>query len=77
MPSIPTRKLQSTSVYMTPLQQQRLQALGAVSKVPTAERIRQGIELILAAHNVPLTVEGIQEYLAQRELDFAKGKTGS
>jgi hypothetical protein len=37
-------------------------------------RARLDAELVLAAHNVPVTVEGIQEFLAQRELDFAHAR---
>jgi len=38
----------STTVYLTPSQVQRLKALTETTKVPTAEYIRQGIDMILA-----------------------------
>lgn len=40
----------STTVYLTPEQHARLKQLHARTKVPVAEYIRQGIELILAEH---------------------------
>lgn len=49
------RKKISTTVYITPDQDARLKALNQVTKVPVAEYIRQGIDLILARleHQIP------------------------
>lgn len=41
------RKKISTTVYITPEQDERLKLLHARTKVPVAEYIRQGIDLIL------------------------------
>jgi predicted DNA-binding protein len=41
------RKKISTTVYITPEQDARLKALHERSKVPVAEYIRQGIDLVL------------------------------
>lgn len=40
----------STTVYLTPAQHARLKQLHARTKVPIAEYIRQGIDLVLAEH---------------------------
>ena len=42
-----SRKKLSTTVYITPEQDERLKMLNERTKVPVAEYIRQGIELIL------------------------------
>ncbi len=42
-----SRKKISTTVYITPEQDERLKALHNRTKVPVAEYIRQGIDLIL------------------------------
>ncbi len=41
------RKKISTTVYITPEQDERLKLLHQKTKVPVAEYIRQGIELVL------------------------------
>ena len=41
------RKKVSTTVYITPEQDARLKSLHSRTKVPVAEYIRQGIELVL------------------------------
>lgn len=41
------RKKISTTVYITPEQDERLKALHGRTKVPVAEYIRQGIDLVL------------------------------
>jgi hypothetical protein len=41
------RKKLSTTVYITPEQDARLKQLNARTKVPVAEYIRQGIDLVL------------------------------
>jgi len=43
---MPRRKI-STTVYITPDQDARLKELGERTKVPVAEYIRQGIDLVL------------------------------
>jgi hypothetical protein len=42
------RKMLSTSVYITPEQDELLRALHERTKVPIAEYIRQGVDLVLA-----------------------------
>jgi hypothetical protein len=42
-----SRKKISTTVYITPEQDAALKQLNAKTKVPVAEYIRQGIELVL------------------------------
>ncbi|HUS67719.1 MAG TPA: ribbon-helix-helix domain-containing protein [Kofleriaceae bacterium] len=42
-----SRKKLSTTVYITPEQNQRLKELHERTKVPVAEYIRQGIDLVL------------------------------
>ena len=41
------RKKISTTIYITPEQNERLKALNERTKVPVAEYIRQGIDLVL------------------------------
>ena len=50
-----SRKKISTTVYITPEQNARLKELHEKTKVPVAEYIRQGIDLVLAqyAHVLP------------------------
>jgi hypothetical protein len=45
-----SRKKISTTVYITPEQDARLKLLTARTKVPVAEYVRQGIDLILDKH---------------------------
>ncbi|MSP17381.1 MAG: ribbon-helix-helix domain-containing protein [Myxococcales bacterium] len=45
-----SRKKISTTVYITPEQDERLKALHAKTRVPVAEYIRQGIDLVLDRH---------------------------
>ncbi len=47
--SVARRKI-STTVYLTPEQDRQLKELHARTKVPVAEYIRQGIDLILEKH---------------------------
>ncbi len=49
------RKKVSTTVYITPEQNELLKALHERTKVPVAEYIRQGIDLMLERekHNLP------------------------
>ncbi len=44
------RKKVSTTVYLTPEQNERLKALTAKTRVVTAEYIREGVELVLAKY---------------------------
>ena len=48
------RRKISTTVYVTPEQDQLLKSLSSRTKVPVAEYIRQGIDLILARHSADL-----------------------
>ncbi len=45
-----SRKKVSTTVYITPEQDEQLKLLHARTKVPVAEYIRQGIDLVLARY---------------------------
>ncbi len=45
-----SRKKISTTVYITPEQDAALKQLNGQTKVPVAEYIRQGIELVLAKY---------------------------
>ncbi len=45
------RKKISTTVYITPEQDERLKALHGRTKVPVAEYIRQGIDLVLEKYH--------------------------
>ena len=44
------RKKISTTIYITPEQDEKLKLLNRKTKVPVAEYIRQGIDLILEQH---------------------------
>ena len=61
MVAVMSRKKLSTTVYITPEQNERLKALHDRTKVPVAEYIRQGIDLVLEKqrHHLPgqLTLE--------------------
>jgi len=48
------RKKISTTIYITPEQNELLKELNSKTKVPVAEYIRQGIDLILAKHKEDL-----------------------
>ncbi len=48
------RKKISTTIYITPEQNERLKALNAKTKVPVAEYIRQGIDLVLEKYKSQL-----------------------
>ncbi len=49
------RKKISTTIYITPEQNERLKELNARTKVPVAEYIRQGIDLVLEKYKAQLT----------------------
>jgi predicted DNA-binding protein len=57
------RKKISTTIYITPEQSERLKQLHDKTKVPVAEYIRQGIDLVLEKqkHQLPgqLTLEDV------------------
>ena len=48
------RKKVSTTIYITPEQNELLKALNQKSKVPVAEYIRQGIDLVLEKYKAQL-----------------------
>jgi predicted DNA-binding protein len=48
------RKKISTTIYITPEQNEQLKALNAKTKVPVAEYIRQGIDLVLEKYKTQL-----------------------
>ena len=45
-----SRKKISTTVYITPEQNERLKLLNRKTKVPVAEYIREGIDMVLHRH---------------------------
>jgi hypothetical protein len=49
------RKKISTTIYITPEQNEQLKLLNSKTRVPVAEYIRQGIDLVLdkERHNLP------------------------
>ena len=48
------RKKISTTIYITPEQNERLKQLNEKTKVPVAEYIRQGIDLVLEKYKAQL-----------------------
>ena len=56
------RKKLSTTVYITEEQNEKLKALNEKTKVPIAEYIRQGIDLILERHKDELPGEQLGLY---------------
>jgi predicted DNA-binding protein len=48
------RKKVSTTIYITPEQNEKLKALNEKTKVPVAEYIRQGIDLVLEKYRTHL-----------------------
>jgi predicted DNA-binding protein len=56
------RKKISTTVYITEEQNDKLKALNEKTKVPIAEYIRQGIDLILERHKADLPGEQLGLY---------------
>ena len=54
MVAVMSRKKLSTTVYITPEQNERLKALHERTKVPVAEYIRQGIDLVLEKYKAQL-----------------------
>ena len=57
-----SRRKVSTTIYITEEQNEQLKRLNDQTKVPVAEYIRQGIDLILERHRPTLS--------QQRQLDF-------
>ncbi|MBP8196207.1 MAG: ribbon-helix-helix domain-containing protein [Deltaproteobacteria bacterium] len=57
-----SRRKLSTTIYITEEQNVELKRLHEITKVPVAEYIRQGIDLILERHR--------QQVGAPRQLDF-------
>jgi len=51
------RKKVTTTIYITEDQNDKLKALHQKTKVPVAEYIRQGIDLILEKHNADIPGE--------------------
>jgi predicted DNA-binding protein len=62
-----SRKKVSTTVYITEEQNERLKQLSARTKVPVAEYIRQGIDLILEKY--------AEQLPGQASLGFDSGPT--
>ncbi len=64
-----SRRKVSTTIYITEEQNELLKRLNEQTKVPVAEYIRQGIDLILARHRPALS--------QQRQLEFGELLDGS
>ncbi len=56
-----TRKKLATTVYLTHEQRAQLAALNARTRVPVAEYIRDGIDLILARHGMGELAEPVRK----------------
>ncbi len=67
-----SRKKISTTVYITEEQNDKLKALNEKTKVPIAEYIRQGIDLILERHKGELPGQQLGLYDASLESPFDK-----
>jgi predicted DNA-binding protein len=52
------RKKVSTTVYVELEQRERLKKLHERTRVPVAEYIREGIDLVLAKHDEPHVIKG-------------------
>jgi len=52
-PPVPRKKI-STTVYITPEQDEQLKLLHVRTKVPVAEYVRQGIDLVLTKYRAAL-----------------------
>lgn len=61
------RKKISTTVYITPEQSERLKLLHDRTRVPVAEYIRQGIDLVLEKYRGALPGQLTLEDLGRRE----------
>ena len=61
------RKKISTTVYITPEQSERLKLLHERTRVPVAEYIRQGIDLVLEKYRGALPGQLTLEDLGRRE----------
>lgn len=64
------RKKVSTTVYITEEQNEKLKALNDKTKVPIAEYIRQGIDLILEKHKADLPGEQLGLYDRNQQNKF-------
>jgi predicted DNA-binding protein len=64
-----SRRKVSTTIYITEEQNEQLKRLNEQTKVPVAEYIRQGIDLILERHRPALS--------QQRQLEFGELLDGS
>jgi len=62
-----SRKKVSTTIYITPEQAERLKLLHERTRVPVAEYIRQGIDLVLEKYRGALPGQLTLEDLGRRE----------
>jgi len=62
------RRKVTTTIYITPEQEQLLKRLHDRTKVPMAEYIRQGIDLILAKHRDELPGQIAMPFLNPSEM---------
>lgn len=63
VPVMVSRKKISTTVYITEEQNEKLKQLNDKTRVPIAEYIRQGIDMILARHKGDLPGEQLDLYV--------------
>jgi predicted DNA-binding protein len=61
------RKKVSTTIYITPEQNERLKVLNERTKVPVAEYIRQGIDLVLDKYRASLPGQLTLDELGRRK----------
>ncbi|HVI95549.1 MAG TPA: ribbon-helix-helix domain-containing protein [Anaeromyxobacter sp.] len=61
------RKKISTTIYITPEQNERLKVLNDRTKVPVAEYIRQGIDLVLDKYKAALPGQLSLDDVGQRK----------
>jgi hypothetical protein len=66
------RKKVSTTVYLGAYQLERLRRVAATTKVPAAELIRQGIDLVLAQYRDNTLPEMLTDDQKQIKLDFGE-----
>lgn len=70
-PSMASRKKISTTVYITEEQNEKLKLLNEKTRVPIAEYIRQGIDLVLEKYKGDLPGEQLDLY---QNPDAGKGR---
>jgi hypothetical protein len=72
-----SRKKLSTTIYVTPEQNEQLRLLHDRTKVPVAVYIREGIDLVLRqyAHLLPGQLTLTRDHVAERDIPAAEPTT--